>query len=224
MDKVLRSLKHSAVFGRCSEERLSCLLEQGYFEMESCQAGEDMLECGRSGRLCVVVEGEVKVYRDDSHSKVTLNVLHEGDCFGASTMFASEASVAAFAQVTRVEALKRAVVAFITEEKLCELLTSDRCICLSYVEFLTGRIRFLNSKLHTFSGGSTAEKAAKMLLGQYRSKGECITPNYAEMARRLNIGRASLYRALDAMERQGAIRRTEHTIEVLDEKKLSEIR
>ena len=41
-----------------------------------------------------------------------------------------------------------------------------------------------------------------------------VSQGYAQLARQLNIGRASLYRSLDVLEKRGIIRRAEKTVAV----------
>lgn len=228
-ERIAAALERSAVFGGCGDEKLRELAESGGFELVCCEAGEDILPKGGSGSLGVVVSGSVRVSREDESHRVTLNLLGAGDCFGASTMFASDSADGSADDggenraVTRVEAVKRAEVAFLGESRLRALLVSDEAVCMGYIAFLTDRIRFLNRRLHTFSGGTTAEKVAKLLLSE--SGGESFAAvNLAETARRLNIGRASLYRALDAMEESGVIRREEKRIVILDRQRLERMR
>jgi len=216
------ALEKSPVFG---SDGLPAQLAAGdAFSLHCCAAGEGFQIGGDDGScaLGLVVDGEVSVCRDDSQRNVTLNVLHPGDCFGASALFSDGTSPSH--SVTRIEAAKEAVVAFISETRLRRLLTSNPSLCISYITFLTGRIRFLNSKLYTFSGGTTVEKVAKLLLSQHRETGCCSADNCAELARRLNIGRASLYRALDSLEKQGIIHREGQRIEILDKARMSEVR
>jgi DNA-binding MarR family transcriptional regulator len=46
-----------------------------------------------------------------------------------------------------------------------------------------------------------------------------ITFGMAELARRLNIGRTSLYRGLDALEQNGSISREKNTVYIRKEEK-----
>ena len=88
---------------------------------------------------------------------------------------------------------------------------------MSYIAFLSQRIRFLNRKIDSFTAPSAREALLRHLLEIHRDGAAEITGGYSQLARTLNIGRASLYRALDALEAEGCIRRDGKCITILED-------
>ena len=118
--------------------------------------------------------------------------------------------------VMEVTAQTKASVVYLSQDIIENLIHEDPKIRMNYIAFLTDRIRFLNSKVRTFTGGGAASRLAGELIRM--QSGEKITvPGYSELARKLDIGRASLYRALEELEQGGYISRNGKTIEILDE-------
>lgn len=82
---------------------------------------------------------------------------------------------------------------------------------VNLVEFLLGRVVFLNKKITALSGHTAASRLELYLAenaaqkdGVWQVQLPCSLSEFAEL---LCVGRASLYRTLDAMEEQGRIRR-----------------
>lgn len=87
---------------------------------------------------------------------------------------------------------------------------------VNLVEFLLGRVVFLNKKITALSGHTAASRLELYLAenaaqkdGVWQVQLPCSLSEFAEL---LCVGRASLYRTLDAMEQQGRIRRKGRTI------------
>ncbi len=64
----------------------------------------------------------------------------------------------------------------------------------------------LTRRIEALTAGDSASKLLSYLLEREQA-GEVDIQSCAELARRLDIGRASLYRALDSLETSGDIRR-----------------
>ena len=82
---------------------------------------------------------------------------------------------------------------------------------VNFAEFLVGRVLFLNKKIASLAGYSAGsrltmyiEDNASMRDGVMQLTLPCSLTDFAEM---LGVGRASLYRTLDAMEAEGKITR-----------------
>ena len=85
-------------------------------------------------------------------------------------------------------------------------------------------IHILNTRLRSISGAHTERALARYLCGEYENAAQGDTVHvripYAELAKQLNMGRASLYRAFDALEAQGLIHKQGRSIAVLDAARL----
>lgn len=87
---------------------------------------------------------------------------------------------------------------------------------INLVEFLLGRVVFLNKKITALSG-HTAASRLELYLAENAVQKDGVSQvqlpfSLSEFAEHLCVGRASLYRTLDAMEQQGRIRRKGRTI------------
>ena len=96
--------------------------------------------------------------------------------------------------------------------------------CLNIIKFLAKKINFLNDKIAAFSGGKIEEKLAKYLLGLKKKYGSSkFDFNKKKSAEALNCGRASLYRAIDALEKGGFISLDNKKINIIDPEGLERI-
>lgn len=165
--------------------------------------------------LGVILSGEAQVQND---SGTVLNVLREGDCFGAAALFSEIESY-----VTTILAKSKMKVLFLSNDELEEAFLLYPRMAISYIRFISGRIQFLNRKIESF----TAPNAEEALLGWvYENAGDggrAVLPGgFSALARELNLGRASLYRALDRLSSEGRLRRDGRNIYLVSGKEDSE--
>ncbi len=159
--------------------------------------------------LALVLEGCVRVF----HGRVMMNVLCAGDVFGAAALFGGEEPYA-----SRVVADTPCRVAFIPQETVSAWMAAQPRIAENYVRFLSDRIRFLNRRLATLTAGQTDGKLWRFLLAYKGEDGTVHLPGgMTELAERLNMGRSSLYRSLDALTEAGRIARDGKTIRIIQE-------
>lgn len=148
--------------------------------------------------LAIVLSGEAAVYKD---SRTLLNMLWPGSCFGAAALFAP-----AEEYVTTVIAVRASTLALLPAESFTELLREFPDMALEYIAFLSDRIQFLNKKIESFTMDSAEEAVWSWLISRADESGRLrVSGGYSRLARELSIGRASLYRALSQMERDGKI-------------------
>lgn len=141
---------------------------------------------------------------------VRLNLLKEGSIFGAATLFGSDNEY-----VTSVTAKTQCEVLFLSQEEVTEILRNDSELAIVYISFLSDKIRFLNKKIAAFTSGSAENKLIYYLAEISRGEmPETIT--YKELASALNIGRASLYRAIDSLSEKGFIQKDGKVIKIVD--------
>ena len=153
--------------------------------------------------LGIVLSGELRVTRLGADGRRrTHNRLLPGDGFGAAALFGDEF-------VTEVVAYKAATVQFIPEETLTALWRSDPRIADNYIRFLTERIRFLNRAMNGAGGGTAEDKLRRYLLSHCDGTGHVTLPcSLSGLSVRLDIGRSSLYRALEELSQSGFLRRS----------------
>ena len=118
---------------------------------------------------------------------------------------------------TRIVAVRNTRVIYIPEGDLKELINSYPKIAGNVISFLCGRIVFLNEKIAAYTGADTEEKVARHLLRVSAALGTDEFPlNAQSVARAVDIGRASVYRALDSLVRSGCITYADRKIKIIN--------
>lgn len=198
------------LFGRVDEELWNRILEDS--DLLRVEKG-DVVYAPRRFRRClgVVLRGRVRVSRES----LLMSTLSAGDVFGAAALFTGGGDYPiTLTALTRCEAL------LIPEESIRRLLRECGPFAEDYAAYLSGRIRFLSQRLEAVSNPSAEGKLARCLLD---NEGDSLTLPAAALCRRLGVGRATLYRAFEALEGAGAIAREGKTIRILRREALEEI-
>ena len=216
-------------------ERIStCALFQGIGEQVVARALEDArcrLEALAKGavvfdvydyRNClgVVLAGTIAVTKPSS-SRYVMAALGRGSLFGSANLYDDDTGV-----VTVLTASSDCRIVFFPRELLETLMREAHDIALNYIRFLTGRVRFLNDKIQGLVSASAEAALKQYLLQNAVVSGEkCfvrLSGSISSLAETLNIGRASLYRAFQVLQRTGAIRKNGKEIEIIDPDVLSD--
>ena len=100
------------------------------------------------------------------------------------------------------------------QNSMDRLLAQDGPLRENYLRYLTGRIRFLSGRLQSLVQSGAEGKLARYLLANVR-EGQ-LTCAATDLARRLGLSRASLYRAFQSLEESGLISRHGKTISISD--------
>lgn len=168
--------------------------------------------------LGILTGGSVQVSKEteDGH-RLAISRLGRGDVFGAAAIFNDFDSFA-----TTLTALQNTTVIFFSESLIKRMMTEDFTIAENYIRYQSGRIRFLSSKIDGLSAGSAENRLAKYLLEKTTASGT-VAASMTELAQMLNIGRASLYRAIDALCQSGAVKKEGRKLIVTDKENLKKL-
>ncbi|MBP5184546.1 MAG: Crp/Fnr family transcriptional regulator [Lachnospiraceae bacterium] len=209
--KVSGILENSRLFSGC-EGAVKKALALG--EMIALEKDEKMDLC--SGKLFVILSGVLTV----QSNSVTLNVLEKGSVTGVTGLFDRGGSDPV---KTVVNTLKPGKVLAISMEDVQTLVREEPDFAENYIAFLTDRIRFLNRRLAYYTAGNVQKQLAGYLLDATTADSVSVAVNMSKLAAFLNIGRATLYRTLDALEKAGAVKKDKNLITVLSRTQLKEI-
>ncbi len=160
-------------------------------------------------RAGIFLSGEAVVTTADHSKNALLRFFEAGDFFGIANLFTNEK------YVSSIRAKKNCRVFFFTEEAIRELLETDKTFLYNYLGFLSGRICFLNHKIRYLTAGSAERRVALYLFSFGKDTVE-LDASLSSLSDLLNIGRASLYRALDTLIADGYIQKKGRTIHLLD--------
>lgn len=158
--------------------------------------------------LGVLLEGELQVRKES----LLVSTLRAGDVFGAAALFNGREDYP-----TTLTALTDCRLLLIPQDTVRSLIRSCPDFAEDYVAYLSERIRFLSARLDAVSADRGEGKVASYLLS---AGSEAVTVSATQLSQRLGVGRATLYRAFEVLEREGAILRAGKTIRITDEKKL----
>lgn len=200
---------------------MNCFLFEGLNEQEKQEALKSFAgpvsfkkgdELYKVGELGVLEKGSGRVLRCGAMGeKVTMRSLSAADVFGAASMFGQWEE-----GMSSVIAMSDSVVYYLSEAALKELIEKIPKVAINYIEFLAGRIRFLNLKVDTFSAKGAEKKLLEYLISLADENGEAeLSVSMTELSRRLKIGRTSLYRAFSTLTEQKIIQKDKNIIKIL---------
>ena len=155
--------------------------------------------------LGILLAGRLQVTK----GTLTVSYLEPGDLFGAAALYTEAPEF-----VTTITARRSSRCLMLPQNSMDRLLAQDGPLRENYLCYLTGRIRFLSGRLQSLVQSGAEGKLARDLLANVR-EGQ-LTCAATDLARRLGLSRASLYRAFQSLEESGLISRHGKTISISD--------
>lgn len=146
--------------------------------------------------LMLLLKGSAVVEKRAGEGLLRMNELFPGALFGLATLFDASHTFP-----TSVIAKKNAEVLLIPESTLRVMMQKEFRLTENYIRYLTGRVHFLNGRIEGLLYPS-AEERVILYLTQHAESGK-LTQGLTSLAQCLGMSRASLYRALDKLEREG---------------------
>ena len=161
--------------------------------------------------LGILLSGRLRVLRTNHDGrKMQVSTQLPGAIFGMAVLFCQADTFP-----TELHCETVCDVLFLSEELLTDLMRQEVLVAENYIRYLSSRIAFLNGKIAGLSAGDSVHRLAQWLL-THADGCTVAMPPMARLASELNIGRASLYRAMDALESSGALRREPKSVTLLD--------
>lgn len=200
--------KHSTFFEKtflfkniCTEE-VESMLKTIDVKVRNYQRGETIYSPTLFDRtVCFIYDGECTVGRQSGGNIIPLNIAAKYDSFGILTCFSDRDEFP-----TVVTAKTACTIVSISADDIDTLIRQNHVVSLNIINFLTHKIVFLNDKIAAFSGGNVEEKLANYILSLVKKYDSLeFDFNKKKSAEALNCGRASLYRAIDALRSAGYI-------------------
>ena len=210
--EITALLKKHPIFCSLSDVKLSNIVSDSRCKTVSASDGKEISANGLG--LFLILTGSVLVFRKGNGLPVLLQRLEKGKVFGAASLFSEENEA-----VTILRADGDASAFFMPIGLITGLIRDNSAFALSYVTFLSGKIRFLNKRISELSAPSVTQKLAAYLTREENS----IAQTKVKLASALGIGRASLYRALDELTELGLISVDGRSVTVIDPEGLSSI-
>lgn len=152
--------------------------------------------------LVFILKGSASVFGKTKEKTVLLNTLYAGEIFGMASLFGGKC------ETSEIVAREECTFALLSQKEIEEVMKNDITFTSNYISVLSDKIRFLNKKISFFTSGSAENRVLEYLLSLpvYNHQIE-VEMNLSKLASTLDIGRASLYRAFDALEEKGLFKR-----------------
>ena len=160
--------------------------------------------------LYVLCEGTAVAYAADMDKQVLLRMFAPYEIFGISNLFTDQP----FA--TRMIAKTNCTVLVLSKQFLRYLIDNDETVRYQYIAFLANKTLYLNQKISCLTAGSAEQRLAYWLDSRADDGVVLLDLPMNSLCTMLDIGRASLYRAFDALERDGFIQKEQKTVRILD--------
>lgn len=160
--------------------------------------------------LCVLWSGRARVFSrsaDPAHATL-LRTMEAGAVFGVHCVFNAD-----MPPQSSIIADKPCRVLVVPSSLWERTLAAHPQTMANYIRFLTQRIEFLNQKVQYLTAGSAERRLALYLLSQIPQNDVAtrLTISAVSLADLLDVGRASLYRAMDKLTADGHLTRDNHT-------------
>ena len=210
-DKEYELLHRTILFSTLDDNDLRALLDRpGVTECR--YAPQQMIDTPNrfTRSIGVLLSGSAAVEKFEGTASMLMSVLRPGDIFGAATIL-SDVKV----YPVSIRALGPSSALLIDEETFLVGMRENFALAENYIRYLTGRIRFLNTRIDGFAQSSSEERLYTFLKCN-AVNGVCeLGFPVRSLADALCIGRATLYRAFDTLEAQGRVRRNGRTITLI---------
>ncbi len=203
------------LFEGCGEDEVKKFWAASAVSVCDFAGGEEIPLSLRDSHWGIVLCGSVRIFSGGDGGAVLLNVVGRREPFDIASLTGRRSAT----PQSRVTAAGKCRIAFLTAMELTVLMSDYPRIAANCFVFFTNRIAFLNGRLHTLSCGSAEGKLANYLLSEFTHEGGSCTvrlKSCVELADRLGVSRASLYRALGALEESGVISRAGKVITICD--------
>lgn len=214
-DKLVEKLQKLDIFSSLNSALLKNALSCDETEMVDYKRGETIYS-GEHFRFSIgfIVRGGAKVFK--SESGVIISKLSENSIFGCAALFYGKDHF-----VNEIVATKDTRVFYIDKSVIVKLMQLDTTFSVSYIRYLSDRILFLNRRIVNFTGGTAESRLANYLLSCFADyKTYELDRSMSQLAVSLDIGRASLYRAFEALENGNAVQRDGKYIRLIDKETL----
>ena len=172
----------------------------------------DVIYSPESSKKCVgiVLSGKVAALSENA----LLKIISENDIFGIANLYSQDSYPSTIVAKTAAEVL------LIEEGAFKALLENDSNLMKTYLSFMSNRIVYLNKKIASLTAGSAEKRLAVFLVDNQQDGVYSLTTSISSLADMINVGRASLYRALEALSEEGLILREGKNIIIKDKNAL----
>ncbi len=216
-DKLLEYLENNSILSAAKRDNLKYIIEHGFCRLVHHARGDVILSPDNPERqLILIISGSADVYSSKNGEGIMLRKLEAGNLSGVSNLFADSPFESC------IVAHERCTVLSVAACGVRYLIENDREFAYSYIGFLSDRICYLNNKIKYITAQTPEGKLARYIASLGTDDVLVLPLPMNAIADILDIGRASLYRAMDTLIDGGYIIRDGKKITVLNRQKMLE--
>ena len=203
------------LFKNISKEIIAKYLCDDNMELKTYSASQTIISRENNLQIFAIVSGTVEILSQNENHKVILKTSGAGTIFGVANIYTKNTLFP-----STVIAKKQTTLLIISHNVFIDMLNNETSLMNNYLEFLSNKIIYLNKKISSYTAGNSENKLLYFLSENEIDGTVALDISLCDMAIMLDMGRASLYRALDKLEAEKLIKRSGKTITILDKEKL----
>lgn len=217
-EKIFNLISSTDIFSAADADLLKKILEDDGVEVIEYKKNDIIYGVNTFTKAVgIILKGSAKVVKPESGA--VISTLKKGDIFGCVSLFLSKDYY-----VNDIFSVADSKVLFVKKQSCEKLLKADEKFALAFIEYLSNRLYFLNTRLDSFTVSGAESKVISYLLSKLQDEGSSeINISMSGLAKAVNIGRASVYRAIQSLCDSGFLSKDGKTITVLNAEKLKEL-
>lgn len=213
VQETVNMLLTSSVFTGCERQNVSRFLER-YGTKIYFKRGDVIPLFDSEPRFAVILSGSAAIYSEGGGKRALLRVASPPDPIGIAGLYSGlEITTVCEAGPDGCECCFFGLTGFE------EIMSSPGASVVrqNTLRFLSRRVAFLNSRISCLTGGTATKRLAAFILAHSDENG-VFRPDISmkALSMALDVGRASLYRAIDRLAESGAISYKENIITIGD--------
>jgi CRP-like cAMP-binding protein len=204
-------LKKTPLFSKLSEVELLKMLIHS--EIYSFSLGDKISSKSGERSVKIILEGRASVTKSIGDKELLMRIASPGSVLGVASLFTDTDT-----EISRITALKKTTVFFVNGTQIQRLIHSNGDFAEQYIRLLTSKARFLNNRVKAYTSGSAEARLAFhiAMLDENKTGRVATGLSKTKLADMLDIGRASLYRAIDNLTEKKIIKYEKNEIIILD--------
>lgn len=198
MENIIEILSKIFLFDNVSKKDIEHCCSFNGHEIIAYERNEVMLSASNEKRIGILLNGKANIISNDNG--VIIKKLDKGDIYGVAILF-DEPKYS-----TKVISNAKTTVLTLNRSFVQECIEYNSKIALNYIQYLAKKISFLNSKISSYTAKTAENKLYSYLLQLPREENKIVLKtDLSAISKMLGIGRASLYRAFDKLQKDGLI-------------------
>lgn len=159
--------------------------------------------------LALFLKGKADIVKESDSRTAYMKTVSDTALLGLATLFSDESEY-----ISTLVAKSESILLLFSEEFVKAVIKADADFSLRLVTLLCQKVRYLNRRIDFYTCQGAEDKVHEFLQRTSDADGR-IVMSMSKMSETLGIARASLYRALTALEEKGCIVRNGKKIQLI---------